>query len=401
MHRARASDHAEGGAGDRKSGPICWAKESVSHPVRVPLGREDDIAAGVHEVQNALTSVMGWLDIARSTKDAVLRERALEVIDRGIQRVRRLVAALADPTERFNVRSRAFRVGPLVAETHEFLHPRCAAVGVQLRVDCTDEDLVAQGDPERVLQILTNLVLNAVDAVLALPVREQGRGHVNIQVGASDRHVSIAVRDDGIGMDDSTLARIFDPYFTTHPTAVGERSAGSGLGLAISKVLAEAMQGRLEVQSAPGVGTTVTLVLLRDGALPSVVPPPEAQGLCAPIRVLVVDDEPSIRELLEVALSLRGAQVTVAASVDEARSVLTQRVFDVVLVDETLGPHDSGAALLLDLSRTMPAVARVLMTGAASIEHLPAEACRWLVRKPFSLDEVVRVIGDALADNGS
>jgi CheY-like chemotaxis protein/anti-sigma regulatory factor (Ser/Thr protein kinase) len=372
------------------------AEEPVSRPVRLPLGRDDEVAAGVHEVQNALTSVLGWLDIARGSADAAVRDKALEVIARGVERARLLVSALGRPGERFSVRPQAFRVAPLVAETYELLHPRCTAVGVALLVDPGAGDLLAQGDPDRIVQILTNLVLNAVDAVLALPARAEGRGRVELLVGGDERHVTITVRDDGTGMDEATLARAFEPYFTTHPSAAGPRKAGSGLGLAISRALAEAMQGRLEVATTPGAGTEVKLVLAREGTTPSVAPVADEHGLRAGTRVLVVDDEPAIRELLEVALALRGADVTVAASLAEARHALAHHSFDVVLVDETLGPHDSGAALVVDLARTMPEMARVLMTGAPSVDHLPAEACRWLLRKPFSLDEVVRVLGSAM-----
>jgi CheY-like chemotaxis protein len=219
---------------------------------------------------------------------------------------------------------------------------------------------------------------------------------VEIRVACDEHSVSVTVRDDGIGMDEATVARACEPYFTTHPSASGGRKAGSGLGLAISRALAEAMAGRLEVHSTPGVGTAITLRLARDGAMPSFAPVPEEHGLPPGTRVLVLDDEPAIRELLEVALALRGAEVTVAASLTEARHALAHQPFDVMLVDETLGSHDSGAALVMDLGRTMPEMARVLMTGAPSVEHLPAEACRWLLRKPFSLDEVVRVIAQAL-----
>ena len=370
--------------------------EPVSRPVRLPLGRDDEVAAGVHEVQNALTSVLGWVEIANTSDDPALRERALKVIAIGIHRARDLVANLADPAERFSVRSRAFRVAPLIAEVDELLHPRCASAGVALASEAGDDAVIALGDPDRIVQIVMNLVLNSVDAVLALPGREVGRGRVELTVVGDDRHVSICVRDDGIGMDEATLARVFDPYFTTHPVAVGRRKAGSGLGLSISRALTEAMQGRLSVTSTPGVGTAVTLTLSREGFIPSEKPSSDERWLEPGTRVLVIDDEPAIRELLEVALALRGAEVTTAATLGEARHALAHNTYDVVLVDETLGTHDSGAALVVDLGHAMPGMARVLMTGAPTIDHLPPDACRWLLRKPFSLAEVVRLIATAI-----
>jgi ActR/RegA family two-component response regulator len=197
-------------------------------------------------------------------------------------------------------------------------------------------------------------------------------------------------------MDEATLARVFEPYFTTHPTTAGRRKAGTGLGLSISRALTEAMRGRLQLVSTPGAGTAVTLTLAREGSMPADAPPPEERGLKPGTRVLVVDDEPAIRELLEVALALRGAEVTMAATLGEARHALAHNTFDLALVDETLGTRDSGAALVVDLGKAMPQMPCVLMTGAPSVEHLPPAACKWLVRKPFSLDEVVRVLARAL-----
>jgi CheY-like chemotaxis protein/anti-sigma regulatory factor (Ser/Thr protein kinase) len=373
--------------------------EPVSRPVRLPLGRDDEIAAGVHEVQNALTAVVGWLELARGSSDQALRERALRAIETGVHRAKSLVSRLADPAERFSVRSRAFRVAPILAETHELLHPRCASVGVALTVDAPDDGVVALGDPDRLEQIVSNLVLNAVDAVLALPGRDEQRGRVHVRIVGDERHVSIVVQDDGVGMDEATRTRIFEPYFTTHPHAEGRRRAGTGLGLSVSRALAEAMAGTLSVASTPGVGTTVTLRLAREGVVPSVNPPPEGTDLRPGTRVLVVDDEPAIRELLEVALTLRGAEVTAAGSLDEARRQLTTNSFEVVLVDETLGPQESGAALVVELSQTTPQLARVLMTGAPTLDHLPPEASRWLLRKPFALDDVVRLIAAALEED--
>jgi len=384
-----------GDATESADAPPSNPGELVSRPVRLPLGRDDEVAAGVHEVQNALTSVLGWVDVARGSDDPVLRDRALRVIGVGVERTRDLVARLADPAERFSVRSRAFRVSALVAEAHELLYPRCASVGVPLELRAGGDDLVALGDPDRVMQIVTNVVLNAVDAVLAVPQRDGTRGRVEITVTNDDRHVMVDVSDDGTGMDEATQARAFEPYFTTHPTASGRRKAGSGLGLAISRALAEAMNGGLVVTSTPGAGTRITITLPREGVLPSIKPPPESHDLRPGTRILVVDDEPAIRELLEVALALRGADVSTAATLVEARQQIGDRTFDVVLVDETLGPRDSGAAFVIDLGAQRPDVARVLMTGAPSVDHLPPEAARYLLRKPFSLDEVVRVIGRA------
>jgi DNA-binding NtrC family response regulator len=111
--------------------------------------------------------------------------------------------------------------------------------------------------------------------------------------------------------------------------------------------------------------------------------------------VLVVDDEPAIRELLEVALTLRGAEVTAVADVDRARRVLALGQTDVMLVDETLGVGVSGTEFMADMAVRFPGVGRVLMTGAPESVASPG---LWasLVRKPFLLDDVVRALDGAV-----
>ncbi len=116
------------------------------------------------------------------------------------------------------------------------------------------------------------------------------------------------------------------------------------------------------------------------------------------LRVLVLDDEPAIRELLEVALTLRGARVIAVADVRGARKALRRGDADVALIDEGLGPTQSGAAFMAEMSVSWPDVGRVLMTGAASFDHVTEVPCAAFVRKPFLLDDIVRAL--CVAANG-
>lgn len=376
--------------------PLTSAETSGS--LRPALGPDEEVAAAVHEAQNALTSVLGWVDLARESASPEVRTRALDVIRRGLVRARGLVAAVADPGARLRVDIAAFEVGGVLEEVYELLHPRCVARGVELRVEPAAEALVARGDPERVVQVLTNLVLNALDAVLAAEARgRDGAGVVALAAVPRGGHVGVAVRDNGVGMDAATQARMFEPYFTSHPAPAGARARGSGLGLAVSQALADAMGAVLEVRSALDRGTDVTLWLPCGGAGPvSDVGPREARGSLAGRRVLVVDDEPAIRELLEIALTLRGARVDAVGAPPAARDVLAAQPVDVVLVDETLGRDVSGAAFIAEVARAWPRVGRVLMTGAPAVAP-PATGARF-VRKPFLLDDVVRELVGALDD---
>jgi anti-sigma regulatory factor (Ser/Thr protein kinase)/CheY-like chemotaxis protein len=360
------------------------------------------IGAAVHEIQNVLTSVLGWVELAQADRDAAVLDRALPILHRGVSRASALVASLIDPVASFGVRDERFDVGAVVATVRDLLDARCAAAQVKLTATLPAVAVEAQGDPDRVEQVLTNLVLNATNAIQSARQRGAEAGAIELSIESAGGRVAVIVRDDGVGIDPSTRARIFDPYFTTRPSEAPLTAAVRGLGLAVSRALSEAMGAQLDVDASPGRGAAVVLALRRprtdgDIALPLSVQGTEAR-LRPGARVLVIDDDPSIRELLEVALSLRGARVMVTTEVDDARRLLARGEVDVALVDETLGENASGAAFLLEMALIAPRVGRVLMTGAPSVDHVPTAARGIVVRKPFLLDDVVRALAVALQE---
>lgn len=360
------------------------------------------IGAAVHEIQNVLTSVLGWVELAQANRDPAVLDRALPIVHRGVTRAGSLVASLIDPVASFGVRDERFDVGAVVATVRDLLDARCAAAQVALRATLPAEPVEAQGDPERVEQVLTNLVLNAANAIFAARQRGAEAGTIELSVQPAGGRVSVVVRDDGVGIDPSTRARIFDPFFTTRPTEAPLSAAVRGLGLAVSRALSEAMGAQLDVDSTPGRGAAMVLALRRPRTDSEMMLPLSVQGTEARLRpgarVLVVDDDPAIRELLEVALSLRGARVMATTEVDDARRLLARGEVDVALVDETLGENSSGAAFLMEMALIAPRVGRVLMTGAPSVDHVPSAARGLMVRKPFLLDDVVRALAVALQE---
>nr|MBK7069114.1 response regulator [Deltaproteobacteria bacterium] len=360
------------------------------------------IGAAVHEIQNVLTSVLGWVELAQANRDPAVLDRALPIVHRGVSRAGALVASLIDPVASFGVRDERFDVGAVVATVRDLLDARCAAAHVTLRATLPSEPVEAQGDPERVEQVLTNLVLNAANAILSARQRGAEAGTIELSVQPAGGRIAVVVRDDGVGIDPSTRARIFDPFFSTRPTETPLTAAVRGLGLAVSRALSEAMGAQLDVDSTPGRGAAMVLALRRPRTDSEMALPLSVQGTEARLRpgarVLVIDDDPAIRELLEVALSLRGARVMVTTEVEDARRLLARGEVDVALVDETLGENSSGAAFLMEMALIAPRVGRVLMTGAPSVDHVPSAARGIVVRKPFLLDDVVRALAVALQE---
>ncbi len=390
------------GEGARVSKP----SPATSSTVPPPRGDEITLGAAVHEIQNVLASVLGWASMARERNDPELSARAVAIIERGVLRASEMVGSLADSDSLLRVRDATFDVTLVLGEVRDLLEARCLAQGVTLRVlqpSTSAASLLARGDPARVSQVLVNLVLNAVSAVVKHRSHGTGLVELSADLHTAESRVTLTVRDNGPGMDESTLARLFDPYFTTASADHGgPRGTGRGLGMAVSRSLAQSMSGRLEVHSEPGHGTEATLHLRRaprpsEPALMPVIAAGEAR-LPLGLRVLVLDDEPAIRELLEVALTLRGARVIAVADVRGARKALRRGDADVALIDEGLGPTQSGAAFMAEMSVSWPDVGRVLMTGAASLDHVTEVPCAAFVRKPFLLDDIVRAL--CVAANG-
>lgn len=370
----------------------------------LPPPRHDAVAlsAAIHEIQNVMASVLGWVQVAREEGSAETLARALPIIDRGVRRASEMVGTLADPDAVLRARDVTFDVRLVVDEVYELLEARCRAKGVALRVLRASGvgarvPLLVRGDPSRVAQVLTNFVLNACKAVSGFRAAGAGLVELSAEPLPAEGRVGVTVRDNGPGMDAETRARAFDPYFTTATGAHdGLEGTGRGLGLAVARTLADAMSARIAVRSEPGQGAEVTLLLRRavrpsEPGIAAVTGGVDAR-LPHGLRVLVVDDEPTIRELLEVALSLRGARVVAVADVRGARKALARGEADVALIDEGLGESQSGAALLAEMSVAWPDVGRVLMTGASSIEHMREVPCAAFVRKPFLLDDIVRAL---------
>src|SRR5262249_35119322 len=185
------------------------------------------------------------------------------------------------------------------------------------------------------------LIQNALDATVA------GPGHVKVAVAAHDHSIWFVVSDDGPGLNDQQRAQLFVPGFTT-------KTNGSGLGLTIVERIVSDHQGTIEVESAPGSGTSFVIQLPMK---------PKEQRMPS---ILIVDDEANTRSTRKGALSCEGCQVDDAASVAMARTLLRE-ASDVVLLDVWF-PGENGLELLEEIRRGAPETTVVMMSGHANIE---------------------------------
>ena len=207
-------------------------------------------------------------------------------------------------------------------------------------------------------QVVVNLLLNAIQALTG-----RADDAITVSVAARGDRVAIEIRDTGAGISDKIRERIFDPFFTTKPVG-----SGMGLGLSVSKGIVEATGGTLELASAPGGGTLATITL-RAHASPAASAPAAAPSYPRR-RVLVIDDEPRVRELLGELLVGVHEVVTVGSGAD-AIAAARDHAFDAIVCDVMMA-GTNGVDVYRALERELPGLEKrvVFITGGAFVPEL-------------------------------
>lgn len=353
------------------------------------------MASGVaHDLNQSLGLIAGYGHLAqRAVADTAvdvetLRE-ALPIIAQaaldGGEIVRRLLTFARSRPEG---QAERMHVNTVLRDVAQLTAPRwrdaSQASGCPITLDLeTTGDAVIVGWPVALREALTNLVLNAVDA---LP----SGGALRLSAEPLPDGVVIAVADSGVGMSAEVQARIFEPFFTTK----GER--GTGLGLAQVLGVVQQHRGRIGVESRPGEGTTFHLTFPTVSDDTSIEPGPSTpQASPVLLRVLAVDDEPAMGSLIRRVLRPHGHYVVTATSGEMAVEHLTREPFDVVISDVGMGPGMNGWEFVERVRTLRPRTRVVLATGwGAAIEPADARAkgVDAVLAKPYRPDELESVL---------
>ena len=249
-----------------------------------------------------------------------------------------------------------------------------------------DLPLIMAAESE-IREALTNLVFNAVDAMPEggrLTLRTSVTGTEPLVPGDPDlRTVHIEVIDTGRGMDEETRRRCLEPFFTTK----GER--GTGLGLAMVYGMVQRHSADIEIESAPGQGTTVRLSFAVPTIIAGVVQPETAPTVPARLRMLIVDDDPLVLKALRDSMEVSGHLVTTAdggqAGIDRFREALAAEPFAVVITDLGM-PYVDGRQVAAAVKQRSPATPVIMLTGwgqrMADREEIPAHVDQVLSKPP-------------------
>ena len=381
------------------------------------------LAVGVaHEINNPLSWVMGNLGLLADEFDRQIALREQEPIDptavvRSRARVRELLGRAQEGTERVRriVRdlgrfARSDEGGDGTTDIHALLDSTLEIADVQIRhrarlVRDFQAKQRARGSEARLGQVFLNLLVNAAQAIVPGSTRDnQIRVATRDVIDERGERVEIIISDTGAGIPEKIRARIFDPFFTTKP--VGE---GTGIGLAISHSIVSAVGGQMDVESVEGKGTTFRVTLFAaQGDEPNTPTQamrrdPSEANPAAKARVLVVDDEPLIREMVCDALAEH--QVEAVASGREALPRIVDEDWDLILCDMIM-PEVSGVEVWERLGELRPEARSklVFMTGGdfsgKSANFMDSVSVRRL-EKPFSIKALRALVRKALRASSS
>jgi signal transduction histidine kinase/ActR/RegA family two-component response regulator len=321
------------------------------------------MASGIaHDINNALSPASLYAQVLLEGHKGVSPEarEKIAVIQRAIDDVSLTVARMREFYRRDERPLAPVKINSAVGQVIELTRARWSDMpqerGAVVRVekDLESGDLAIAGAENEIRDALTNLVFNAVDAM-------PSGGTLTLRTRSQSGQIIVEVSDTGIGMDEKTRSRCFEPFFTTK----GER--GTGLGLAMVFGMAQRHSAQVEIDSAPGRGTTMRLLF--PTALSSVPrgEEPAPRGLPRPVRILLVDDDALVRKTLQGLLSADGHIVSAAdggqAGLDEFRVAYdSPEPFALVITDLGM-PYVDGRAVAAGVKALSPDTPVLLLTG--------------------------------------
>jgi CheY-like chemotaxis protein len=362
-----------------------------------------ELASGVaHDFNNTLAGILGRAQLLQRTDDLEKVKHGLDIIIKTAEDGAKTVKRIQDfARQRRDHNFELVSIDQISMDASEITRPRwknCAeASNIHITLELQiGSNAMVMGDDSELREVLVNMVFNAIDAM------PEG-GTLTLSTHTEGDSVIVKVIDTGVGMYPEVRSRIFDPFFTT------KGKAGLGLGLAVSFGIIRRHSGNIEVESQYGSGTEFRITL----PLAKIVEKSVSQSECVamvlpeevfptideqqlPMRLLVVDDEIFVRDLLRDILEGERCDVSIAESGSEALALFRETNFDGVFTDVGM-PGMSGWELAREIRQINKKIPIAVITGwgEAVGSHEQKEAgVDWVVAKPFTADRIAELVRD-------
>jgi signal transduction histidine kinase/CheY-like chemotaxis protein len=362
--------------------------------------KDEFLAVLSHELRTPLSAILGWTHVVDSRSDEQTIRRALDVVRRNAKLQLHLIDDLLDVSRvmsgKMVINNGPVDLAPLLQAAVESVRPSATAKAIRLDLHIAGSAPVIVGDADRLQQVIWNLLSNAIKFT------PQG-GRVELRLESDGSRVLIFVRDNGQGIDPEFLPHVFDRFRQEH-TGTTRRYGGLGLGLAVVRYLTEAHGGTVVAESE-GIGKGATFIValpatqaIENNAEQTSSPEPSValNNICA----LVVDDEKDTREMFAYVLECSGAEVRMAASVDEAMRVLPSRPFDILIADIGMPDRDGLELIATVRSHSSPRVHDICAIAVTSYvgdhyrEHAISCGYDEYITKPMNPESLVQIVSD-------
>jgi signal transduction histidine kinase/ActR/RegA family two-component response regulator/uncharacterized protein YigA (DUF484 family) len=361
-----------------------------------------EMASGVaHDFNNVLAVILGNIQLLLHQLDHLRPEEVRDRL-RTIEQASKDGAATVRRIQEFTgvKRDKEFTlllINEIIEEVINVTQPRwkdqAQKKGIQIELVKKLGDVPSiLGNPSELREVFTNIVFNAVDAM-----PEGGRLTISTQFQTGG-WVEARISDTGIGMAEEVKKRVFDPFFTTKGVT------SSGLGMSVSYGIIKRHGGEILIESEPGRGTTFVIHLpvgYGEKELEEKVLKPVKE--VRPARILVIDDEDSVRDILYRMLRVKGHQVVVASDGEEGIERFKNEAFDLVFTDLGM-PKISGWEVGKTIKEMNPKVPVVMITGwgmELNREKMSESGIDLVVSKPFQFEQVIALVSEAIVKLGT
>ncbi len=367
------------------------------------------LAGGIaHDFNNILSAIIGYTELAQMKVEAgsELGKDLLQV-RRASERAKGLVRQILTFSRKSQQEQVIIQVSLIVKEALKLIRSSIPST-IEIVQDINTRAAV-RTDPTHIHQLIMNLCTNAYQAMLdtggQLTVSmqqvdiNQDTAQTEVRLPAG-KYVHLVVSDTGCGMDEETISKIYDPFFTTK-----EQDRGTGLGLAVVYDIVKMLHGNIQVQSKPGKGSTFSIYLPvaeEETSVPHQVSSHAYETVYKNERIMIVDDEQAIRDLLQTMLATNGYKVTVFHDGREAWEAFKQEPekWNLIITDQTM-PLMTGEELAVKAMETVPGLPVILCTGyseSISIEKALSLGIKAYLHKPISMNELLAAVHRVLVN---